>query len=80
MFNEVRIREIIAKQLGVSEEEVTDDASIVEDLGADSLDFVEMTMTLEEEYTIDIPYDALEDVKTVRNVIDCIVAHLGKKA
>jgi len=64
-----RIREIIVEQLGVSLEEVTPEASFIEDLGADSLDIVELIMALEEEYDIEIPDEDAEKIQTVKDVI-----------
>ena len=66
---EARVREIIINELGVELEKVTDDASFVEDLGADSLDTVELVMAFEEEFGIDIPD---EDAEKMRSVGDAI--------
>ena len=63
-----RIREIIVEQLGVALEEVTPEASFIEDLGADSLDIVELIMALEEEYDIEIPDEDAEKIQTVKDV------------
>jgi acyl carrier protein len=65
---EERIKSIIVEQLGVSAEEVTPDASFIEDLGADSLDIVELIMALEEEYDIEIPDEDAEKIQTVKDV------------
>lgn len=65
---EGRIKSIIVEQLGVSAEEVTPDASFIEDLGADSLDIVELIMALEEEYDIEIPDEDAEKIQTVKDV------------
>ena len=62
-------------QLGVKEEEVTADASFVEDLGADSLDTVELVMALEEEFETEIPDEEAEKITTVKEAIDYIEAH-----
>jgi acyl carrier protein len=66
---EARVREIIVNELGVEPEKVTDDASFVEDLGADSLDTVELVMAFEEEFGIDIPDEDAEQMKTVGDAI-----------
>ena len=71
-----RVRAIIAEQLGVKIEEVTDSASFIEDLGADSLDTVELVMALEEEFGIDIPDEDADKIKTVGDVME----YLKKKA
>ncbi|MCI5065252.1 acyl carrier protein [bacterium] len=65
---EERIKSIIVEQLGVSAEEVTAEASFIEDLGADSLDIVELIMALEEEYDIEIPDEDAEKIQTVKDV------------
>ena len=66
---EARVREIIINELGLEPEKVTDDASFVEDLGADSLDTVELVMSFEEEFGIDIPDEAAEQMRTVGDAI-----------
>ena len=65
-----KMKEIIAEQLGVEEDEITPDTSCKEDLGADSLDLFELTMALEEEYDTEIPAEELEDIETVGDVIE----------
>ena len=70
-----KIKSLIAEQLGVNIEKVTDDASFVEDMGADSLDTVELVMALEEEYGVDIPDEDVEKVTTVKDVIAYIDDH-----
>ena len=70
-----RVKKIIAEQLGVEEDEVTPEASFVEDLGADSLDTVELVMALEEEFGIEIPDEEAEKILSVKNAIDYIEAH-----
>lgn len=67
-----RVKSIIVDQLGVSLEEVTPEASFIEDLGADSLDIVELIMALEEEYNIEIPDEDAEKIQTVHDVISYI--------
>lgn len=69
---EDKIKKIIIEQLGVDEEDVTPDASFVDDLGADSLDTVELVMAFEEEFGIEIPDEDAEKIITVRNVMDYI--------
>ena len=72
---EERVKKIVVEQLGVKAEEVKDDASFVDDLGADSLDTVELVMALEEEFETEIPDDEAEKITTVRQAIDYINAH-----
>lgn len=67
-----RVKKIIAEQLGVEEDEVTPEASFVEDLGADSLDTVELVMALEEEFEIEIPDEDAEKILTVGKALDYI--------
>jgi len=67
-----RVKKIIAEQLGVGIEEVTNEASFVEDLGADSLDTVELVMALEEEFETEIPDEEAEKITTVQLAIDYI--------
>ena len=74
---EARVRKIIIEQLGVKDEQVTNEASFVEDLGADSLDTVELVMALEEEFELEIPDEDAEKITTVQQAIDYIAAHLG---
>ncbi|MBQ9157006.1 MAG: acyl carrier protein [Eubacterium sp.] len=64
-----KMREIIAEQLGVEEDEISLDTSFKEDLGADSLDLFELTMALEDEYDIEIPAEELESIETIGDVI-----------
>jgi acyl carrier protein len=71
-----KVKSIIVEQLGVDEEEVTPDASFVDDLGADSLDTVELVMAFEEEFSIEIPDEDAEKISTVQDAIDYIVDHL----
>jgi len=72
---EERVRKIVVEQLGVKEEEVTKEASFVDDLGADSLDTVELVMALEEEFECEIPDEEAEKITTVQQAIDFINAH-----
>ena len=72
---EARVKEIICEQLGVSDGEVNPEASFIEDLGADSLDIVELVMALEEEYEMEISDEDAEKIKTVRDVIGYIESH-----
>jgi len=69
---EERVKKIIGEQLGVAEDEVTPEASFVEDLGADSLDTVELVMALEEEFSIEIPDEDAEKILTVGKALDYI--------
>ena len=69
---EERVKKIVIEQLGVKDEEVKEDASFVDDLGADSLDTVELVMALEEEFETEIPDDEAEKITTVRQAIDYI--------
>ncbi len=70
-----RVKSIIVEQLGVSMEEVTPDASFIDDLGADSLDIVELIMALEEEYDLEIPDEDAEKIQTVKDVINYITSN-----
>jgi acyl carrier protein len=72
-----RVKKIVIEQLGVKEEEVTNTASFVDDLGADSLDTVELVMALEEEFECEIPDEEAEKITTVQQAIDYVNAHLG---
>lgn len=74
---EERVRKIIVEQLGVKEEQVTVEASFVDDLGADSLDTVELVMALEEEFECEIPDEDAEKITTVKQACDYVNAHLG---
>ena len=69
---EEQVKSIVAEQLGVKEDEVTNDASFVDDLGADSLDTVELVMALEEEFDTEIPDEEAEKITTVQQAIDYI--------
>ncbi len=70
-----KVKQIISEQLGVDEAEVTPSASFTDDLGADSLDQVELVMALEETFDIEIPDDAAEKIRTVQDAIDYIDKH-----
>ena len=72
MSIEERVKKIIVEQLGVKEEDVKPEASCVEDLGADSLDTVELVMALEEEFDIEIPDEEAEKITTVQSAIDYV--------
>ena len=72
---EEKVKNIIAKELGVEMEKLTDDASFMEDLGADSLDTVELVMAFEEEFGCEIPDDAAEKIVTVKDAVSFIEAH-----
>jgi acyl carrier protein len=69
---EAQVKGIVAEQLGVKAEEVTNDASFVDDLGADSLDTVELVMALEEEFETEIPDEDAEKITTVQQAIDFV--------
>ena len=69
---EEKVKKIVGEQLGVDDEEITPDASFVEDLGADSLDTVELVMAFEEEFSIEIPDEDAEKIITVQNSVDYI--------
>ena len=72
MSVEEKVKEIIIDQLGVDEKQVKSEASFIDDLGADSLDTVELVMALEEEFDIEIPDEDAEKIATVQNAIDYI--------
>ncbi len=72
---EDRVKKIVVEQLGVAEDQVTPDASFVDDLGADSLDTVELVMALEEEFDTEIPDDEAEKITTVKQAIEYIQAN-----
>ena len=72
---ETRVKAIVAEQLGVKEEEVTNDSSFVDDLGADSLDTVELVMALEEEFSLDIPDEDADKMKTVGDALSYLKQH-----
>ena len=72
---EERVKKIIVEQLGVGEDEVSEDASFVDDLGADSLDTVELVMALEEEFECEIPDEEAENITTVKQAIAYVSLH-----
>ena len=74
-----KVKSIIIEQLGVDEEEVTLDASFVDDLGADSLDTVELVMAFEEEFSLEIPDDDAEKITRVKEAVDYIESHKKSK-
>ena len=67
-----RVKKIVVEHLGVDAEKVTEEASFIDDLGADSLDIVELVMAFEEEFNVEIPDDAAEKITTVKDAIDYI--------
>ena len=71
---EIRVKKIVVEQLGVKEDEVTNDASFVDDLGADSLDTVELVMALEEEFETTIPDEDAEKIITIKDAVSYIVS------
>ena len=75
MSVEKKVKEIVAEQLGRDENEVTNEASFIDDLGADSLDIVELVMAMEDEFGIEIPDEEAEKIKTVKDVIEYIKAN-----
>ena len=72
---EAKVRNIIAEQLGVGEDEIKPESNFVEDLGADSLDIVELVMAMEEEFEVEIPDEEAENIKTVGDAIKYINEH-----
>ena len=72
-----RVQSIVADQLGVELAEVTKDASILDDLGADSLDLVELVMTLEEAFDIEVPDEAIEEMRTIGDVQRFVESHVS---
>jgi len=73
---EQRVKDIIVEQLGVEDDEVSAEASFIDDLGADSLDTVELVMAFEEEFNIEIPDEDAEGISTVQDAIDYIKANV----
>jgi len=72
---EQKVKNIIADQLGVGEEEIKATSSFIEDLGADSLDIVELVMAMEEEFEVEIPDEEAENIKTVQDAVNYITTH-----
>jgi acyl carrier protein len=72
-----RVKKIVVEQLGVKEEEISNESSFVDDLGADSLDTVELVMALEEEFDTEIPDEEAEKIRTIQQAIDYIKKHKG---
>ena len=72
-----RVKKIVVEHLGVEAEKVTEEASFIDDLGADSLDIVELVMAFEEEFGVEIPDDAAERITTVKDAIDYIENNKG---
>jgi acyl carrier protein len=72
---EAKVKSIIADQLGVAEDEIKITSSFIEDLGADSLDIVELVMAMEEEFEVEIPDEEAENIKTVGDAINYINTH-----
>lgn len=75
MVSEERIKEIIMEQLGVEEDQITSEASFIDDLGADSLDTVELVMAFEEEFDVEIPDEDAEKIRTVKDVVEYLNSH-----
>ena len=73
---EQRVKKIVAEQLGVNETEIKNESSFVDDLGADSLDTVELVMALEEEFECEIPDEEAEKITTVQQAIDYVSTHV----
>ena len=72
-----RVKEVLVEQLGIDESEITEEASFEEDLGADSLDLVEVVMDLEDQFGLKIPDEDARDLTTVGKAIDYVIAHQG---
>jgi acyl carrier protein len=72
---EAKVKSIIADQLGVGEDEIKGESSFIEDLGADSLDIVELVMAMEEEFEVEIPDEEAENIKTVGDAVNYINTH-----
>jgi acyl carrier protein len=72
---ESKVKGIIAEQLGVAEDEIKITSSFIEDLGADSLDIVELVMAMEEEFEVEIPDEEAENIKTVQDAVNFVTTH-----
>ena len=72
---EAKVKSIIADQLGVGEDEIKPESSFIEDLGADSLDIVELVMAMEEEFEVEIPDEEAENIKTVGDAVNYVNTH-----
>jgi acyl carrier protein len=72
-----KVKDLIAESLGVKKSDVVASASFIDDLNADSLDIVELVMTIEKEFDIEIPDDEAEKIRTVQDAVDYIVAHVS---
>ena len=75
MSVEAKVKSIIAEQLGISEDTIKSDSAFIEDLGADSLDIVELVMAMEEEFEVEIPDEEAENIKTVNDAINYVNDH-----
>jgi acyl carrier protein len=76
--SEARVKKIVAEQLGVNEADIKNESAFVEDLGADSLDTVELVMALEDEFECEIPDEEAEKIRTVQQAVDYVSTHLKK--
>lgn len=76
---ETRLKKIVAENLDVNEERVTNDSGFINDLGADSLDLVELIMALEEEFGVEIPDEAAEKIRTISDALKYIKEHIQEK-
>ena len=72
---EQRVKKVVAEQLNINEADIKNESAVIDDLGADSLDTVELVMALEDEFGVEIPDDQQEKLRTVQNAIDFIVAN-----
>jgi acyl carrier protein len=79
-FSEDKVKQIIMEKLGVSEEQVTPEASFIDDLNADSLDIVELVMELEDAFGLEIPDEDAEKLRTVQNAIEYLSGRVKEKA